>query len=41
MEEFFRDVRDVDVTAREALEHVVGQQLRDDQRIIISVLNMD
>ena len=41
MQETIPDVRGIDATDREALGHVVGQELRDDQRIMISVMNMD
>ena len=31
------NVRDIDQADRDALEHVIGQSLRDDQQVVISV----
>jgi len=41
MEEIIRNVRDIDAADREALEHVVGRELRENQRVIINVVNLD
>ena len=37
MDSITRDVADIDARDREALEHVIGHSLADDQRVIISV----
>lgn len=37
MNSVIRDVRDIDSSDRQALEHVLGQPLRDDQRVVIQV----
>ena len=37
MDSITRDVADIDAHDREALEHVIGHSLADDQRVIISV----
>ena len=37
MDSVTRDVADIDARDREALEHVIGHSLADDQRVIISV----
>ena len=41
MECIVRNVRDIDAEDRSALEHVVGQALRDNQRLIIQVTEVD
>lgn len=41
MHDIIRNVRDIDVSDRHALEHVVGQPLRDDQRLVIQIVNTD
>jgi hypothetical protein len=41
MERIVRNVRDIDAEDRPALEHVVGQALRDNQRLIIQVAEID
>jgi hypothetical protein len=41
MESIIRDVRDMDNRDREAIEHVVGQSLRDDQKLIIQILSSE
>jgi hypothetical protein len=40
MESIVRHVRDIDPTERRALEHVIGQQLREDQQVIIQVVTL-
>lgn len=37
MENIVRNVRDIDAGDRHALEHVVGQALRDNQRLVIQI----
>lgn len=37
MESIIRNVRDIDSRERQALEHVLGQPLKDDQRVVIQV----
>ena len=39
METIVRNVSDIDMRDRQALEHVVGQELRDDQQVMISVID--
>lgn len=41
MESIVRNVRDIDADDRDALEHVVGQALRDNQRLIIQIAEVD
>jgi hypothetical protein len=41
MESIIRKVRDIPASQRLALEHVIGQQLRENQQIIIHVVNDD
>ncbi len=37
MDAITRNVRDIDQADRDALEHVIGQSLREDQQIVITV----
>jgi hypothetical protein len=37
MENIIRNVRDIDNGDRRAIEHVVGQTLRDNQRLVIQI----
>ena len=41
MENIVRNVRDIEAGDRHALEHVVGQALRDNQRLIIRIAEVD
>ena len=41
MESIIRNVRDIDSADREALEHVVGSALRENQQLIIQVVSID
>lgn len=41
MEDIVRNVRDIEADDRHALEHVVGQALRDNQRLIIQIAEVD
>ena len=41
MQDIIRNVRDIDTADRRALEHVIGQHLSEDQRLVIHVVNMD
>lgn len=41
METIVRNVRDIDAGDRHALEHVVGQTLRDNHRVIIQIDEVD
>jgi hypothetical protein len=41
MENIIRDVRDMDNGDRRVIEHVVGQSLRDNQRLVIQIVTMD
>ena len=41
MENIVCNVRDIDAGDRNALEHVVGQALRDNQRLIIQIAEVD
>ena len=41
MEHIECNVRDIDSLDRHALEHVVGQALRDNQRLIIQITEVD
>ena len=40
MESVIRNVRDIDSRERQALEHVLGQQLKENQKIIIQVVTV-
>lgn len=41
MESVVRNVRDIEAGDRRALEHVVGQRLRNNQRLIIQLAEID
>jgi len=41
MESITRNVRDIESGDRQALEHVVGQALQDDQKLIIQIVTLD
>lgn len=41
MERIERNVRDINQVDRHVLEHVVGQALRDNQRLIIQIAEVD
>jgi len=41
MEHVIRNVRDIETADRHALEHVIGQRLRENQQVIINVVNLD
>jgi hypothetical protein len=41
MENIVRNVRDIDTGDRHALEHLVGETLRDNQRLIIQIVSID
>ena len=41
MEKVIRNVADIDAADRQALEHVIGKHLTEDQLVIISVVNVD
>lgn len=41
MEQIVRNVRDIAADDRPALEHVVGQALRENQRLIIQITDVD
>ena len=41
MESIVRNVRDIEVGDRHAIEHVVGQRLRDNQRLIIQLAEIE
>jgi hypothetical protein len=40
MESIIRNVRDIDTSERLALEHVLGQRLKENQQIIIQVVTI-
>lgn len=40
MESVIRNVRDIDTGERRALEHVLGQQLQENQQVIIQVVTL-
>ena len=40
MESIIRNVRDIDSRERQALEHVLGQRLKENQKIIIQVVTV-
>ncbi len=41
MDTITRNVRDIGNADRRALEHVIGRQLGDDQRLVIRVVNVE
>ena len=41
METVIRNVKDIGTADRQALEHVIGQRLTENQQIVINVLNLD
>jgi hypothetical protein len=41
MENVIRNVRDIDQADRQALEHVLGQRLRENQQLVIGIVNLD
>lgn len=41
MESVTRNVAEIGTADRQALEHVLGQQLRENQQVVIHVVNMD
>jgi hypothetical protein len=41
METFFQNVKDIDADKRQALEHVIGQQLDANQQVMIRVIDVD
>jgi len=41
MEKVIRNVRDIDRADRQALEHVLGQRLRENQQVVIGIVNLD
>ena len=41
MDTITRNVRDIGNADRRALEHVIGRQLGDDQRLVIRVINVE
>ena len=41
MEQIVRNVRDIDAEHRSAIEHVVGQTLRENQQLVIQIANVD
>jgi hypothetical protein len=41
MEKVIRNVRDIDRADRQALEHVLGQSLRENQQVVIGIVNLD
>jgi hypothetical protein len=40
MENVVRNVRDIDSADRQALEHMLGQQLRENQQLVIRVVTL-
>ena len=40
MEAIIRNVRDIETSEREVLEHVLGQTLRENQQVIIQVVTL-
>jgi len=40
MDAVIHDVRDIDPVDREALEHVIGRSLREDQQVVINVVSV-
>jgi hypothetical protein len=41
MVSIIQNVKDIDTDTRQALEHVVGQQLRTNQQVVIRVIDVD
>jgi hypothetical protein len=41
METVTRNVRDIPVSDRSALERVIGHQLRETQQVVVNVVNLD
>jgi hypothetical protein len=41
METVVKNVRDLDLSDRSALERVIGHQLRETQQVIVNVVNLD
>jgi len=41
MDSITRNVKDIEADDRRSLEHVVGQQLRDNQEVVIRVIDLD
>lgn len=41
MESITRNVAEIAAADRQALEHVVGQQLRENQQVVIHIVNME
>jgi hypothetical protein len=41
MESITRNVAEIDATDRQALEHVVGRQLLENQQVVIQIVNID
>ena len=41
MEQIIRNVKDIETPDRQALEHLLGQQLRENQQVTINVVNID
>jgi len=41
MESIIRNVKDIEAEDRRSLEHVVGQQLRDNQEVVIRVIDLE
>jgi len=41
MDSIIRNVTDIDQADRQALEHVVGRQLHENQQVVINVRNVD
>ena len=40
MEAIIRNVRDIETSERQVLEHVLGQRLRENQQVIIQVVTL-
>lgn len=41
MENVIRNIRDIDQADRQALEHVLGQRLGENQQLVIRIVNLD
>lgn len=41
MEQVIRNVRDIEVVARETLEKLLGHRLRENQQIVIRIVNLE
>lgn len=41
MESLTRNVGDIDANDRQALEHVLGRSLRENQQLVIHIVNLD